>query len=91
MNSLVLYSRGKQCAFVSLSAVLTAQNIPLIDWSTTTFNNVLSEGGKMYLKALNNGLIDLDPGVEFLSVNNLPKIVSVSYFTSMLSPLRQKI
>ena len=91
MNSLALYSRGKQCAFVSLSAVLTAQNIPLIDWSTTTFNNVLSEGGKMYLKALNNGLIDLDPGVEFLSVNNLPKIVSVSYFTSMLSALRQKI
>ena len=27
----------------------------------------------MYLKALNNGLIDLDPGFEFLSVNNLPK------------------
>jgi hypothetical protein len=24
-------SRGKQCAFMSLSAILTAQNIPLID------------------------------------------------------------
>ena len=35
-------SRGKQCAFMSLSALLTAQNIPLIDWSRTTFiNNVL--------------------------------------------------
>ena len=35
-------SRGKQCAFMSLSALLTAQNIPLIDWSKTTFiNNVL--------------------------------------------------
>jgi hypothetical protein len=34
-------SRGKQCAFMSLSALLTAQNIPLIDWSKTTFiNNV---------------------------------------------------
>ena len=28
-------SRGKQCAFMSLSALLTAQNIPLalIDWA----------------------------------------------------------
>ncbi len=34
-------SRGKQCAFMSLSAILTAQNIPLIDWSKTTSNNVL--------------------------------------------------
>ena len=28
-------SRGKQCAFMSLSAVLTAPNIPVIDWSKT--------------------------------------------------------
>ena len=34
-------SRGKQCAFMSLSVVLTAQNTPLIDLSTTTLNNVL--------------------------------------------------
>ena len=34
-------SRGKQCAFMSLSAILTAENMPLIDWSKTTFNNVL--------------------------------------------------
>jgi hypothetical protein len=34
-------SGGKQCAFMGLSALLTAQNIPLIDWSETTFiNNV---------------------------------------------------
>ena len=70
-----VHSRGKQCAFMSLSAILTAQNIPLIDWSTTTFNNVLSQGDKMYLKALNNGLIDLDPGVEFFSVNNCQKLL----------------
>ena len=80
-----VHPRGKQCAFMSLSAVLTTQNIPLIDSSTTTFNNVSSQGDKMYLKALNNGLIDLDSGVELLSVNNLQKIVSVTYFTSMFS------
>ena len=73
-------SRGKQCAFMSLSALLTAQNLPLIDWSKTTFiNNVLLiQGNKMYLKALNDGFVVLEPGVEFLSVDNLPKLVSVS-------------
>jgi hypothetical protein len=46
-----------------------AQNIPLIDWSKTTFNNVLLQGDKMNLQALNDGLIVvLEPGVEFLSV-----------------------
>ena len=65
-------SRGKQCAFMSFSAVLTAQHNPLIDWSTTTFNNVLLQGDKMYLKALNSGLVILDQGIEFLSVDNLP-------------------
>ncbi len=38
--------RGKQCAFMSLSAILTAQNIPLFNWSRTTFNNVLLQGTK---------------------------------------------
>ena len=45
-----------------------AQNIPLIDWSKTIFN-VLLQGDKMNLQALNDGLIVvLEPGVEFLSV-----------------------
>ena len=71
-------SRCKQCAFMSLSALLTAQNIPLIDWSETTFiNNVLLRD-KMYLQALNDGFIVLEPGVEFLSVDNIPKLVSIS-------------
>ncbi len=78
-------SRGKQCAFMSLSAVLTAQHNPLIDWSTTTFNNVLLQGDKMYLKALNSGLVVLEEGVEFLSVDNLPKVVGVSCCASMFS------
>ena len=61
---------------VSLSVLLTAQNIPLIDWSKTTFiNNVILQGDKMYLQALNDGFVVLEPGVEFLSVDNLPKLV----------------
>ena len=78
-------SRGKQCAFMSLSAVLTAQNIPLIDWSKTTLNNVLLQGDKMYLQALDNGFVVLEPGVEFLSVDNLPKVVSVTSCMNMFS------
>ena len=35
----------------------------------------------MYLQALNDGFVVLEPGVEFLSVDNLPKVVykHVSY------------
>ena len=54
---LSVQTRGKQCAFMSLAAVITAQNNPLLDWSATTFDNVLSQGDQMYLKALNKGLI----------------------------------
>ena len=78
-------TRGKQCAFMSLAAVITAQNNPLIDWSTTMLDNVLSQGDQMYLKALNKGLIVLEQGVEFLSIDNLPKVVSVSGCSTMFS------
>jgi hypothetical protein len=39
----------------------------------------------MYLQALNNGFVVLEPGVEFMSVDNLPKVVSVSCWTNMFS------
>ena len=32
----------------------------------------------MYLRALNNGLVDLGPSVEFFSIAKLPTIVTVS-------------
>jgi hypothetical protein len=70
---------------MSLSALLTAQNIPLIDWSKTTLNNVLIQGDKMHLQSLDNGFVVLEPGVEFMSVDNLTKVVSVSSCTNMFS------
>ena len=73
-------SRGKQCAFMSLSAVITAHNKPLFNWSKTTFDNVLLQGDKMYLKALTRGLITSDPEVEFLT-----KVVSVTSCKNELS------
>ena len=84
-NLFSVQSRGKQCAFMSLSAVLTAQNIPLIDWSQETLDNVLLQGDKMYLHALDNDFFYLESGVELLSVDNLPNVVSISSCTSMFS------
>ena len=57
-NLFSVQSRGKQCAFMSSSAVLPAQNIPLIDWSQETLDNVLLQGDKMYLHALGNGYLE---------------------------------
>ena len=68
-------SRGKQCAFMSLAVILTAENTPLLKWSQSTLNSILLQGDNMYIKALNSGLIDSGPGVELLSINNLPKFV----------------
>ena len=48
---------------------------------TRFINNVVLQGDKMYLQALNDGFVVLEPGVEFLSVDNLPKLVSVSSCT----------
>ena len=42
------------------------------------------KGDKMYLKALENGLIVLDLGVEFLSIDNLPTVVSILCSTDLL-------
>ena len=39
----------------------------------------------MYLKALNKGLIVLEQDVEFLSIDNLPNVVSVSGCSSIFS------
>ena len=49
------------------------------------FDNVLSQGDQMYLKALNKGLIVLEQGVVFLSIDNLPKVVSVLGCSSIFS------
>jgi hypothetical protein len=82
-----VHSGGKQCAVMSLSALLTAHNKPLIiEWSNTTLNNVVLQGDKMYLEALNNGLIVPDPGVEHLSIDNLSTVFCVSCCMNNMSP-----
>ena len=67
---------------MSLLALLTTETKPLIEWSNTTLNNVVLQGDKMYLEALNNGLIVPDPGVERLSIDNA-SVVCVSCCMNM--------
>jgi hypothetical protein len=43
------------------------------------------QGDKMYLKALEDGLFNVDSSVEFLSIDNLATVVNVSYAKSMFS------
>ena len=52
-------SRGKQCSFMCLSALLTTQTIPVIEseWNSTTIDNALVQGDNMYLNVFNNDLI----------------------------------
>ena len=78
-------SRGKQCAFMSLSAILTAERIPLFEWSQSTIDNILVQGDYMYVKALNNGLFGINPGIELTSIDNLPRFVEVSCNMNILS------
>jgi hypothetical protein len=49
------------CFYELISALLSAQNIPLVDWAKTTCNNVLLQGVKMYPQALNDGFVVLEP------------------------------
>ena len=50
-----------------------------------TLNTILLQGDKLYLKAMNNHLIHLPPGVIYLSVSDLPKLVIVSCFENELN------
>ncbi len=86
-----VHSRGKQCAFMSLSALLTARNIPLNLWSRITYALLQGDINKMFLNALDSGLIILDPAIEFLSVENLPTVVNVACCTNLLNDFSYEI
>ena len=49
-----------------------------------TLNNILLQGNKLYLKAKSSLLIRLPPGVVYLSVSDLPQLVTVSCFENEL-------
>ena len=43
------------------------------------------QGDQMYLNVFNSGLVVLDLYVEYLSVDDLPNVVNVSFDRNMLS------
>ena len=61
-------SRGKQCSFMSLSVLINAQNIPVMEWNTSTIDSVLIRGDTMYLDAFENGDIPHKGFIEQINV-----------------------
>ena len=49
------HSRGRQCAFKSLAALLFNRSIDL--WTQTNIDDILCHGDRMYLVALTNKMV----------------------------------
>ena len=49
-------SRGRQCSFTSFSALLCAHPFPVQHWDTATFDQILIEAERMYLKVKDLGI-----------------------------------
>ena len=62
-------SRGRQCSFMSFSALLYSQMHPVEFWGSHTVNEILKYGDTLYLQALRNQTI---PDTETLSLDYLP-------------------
>ena len=62
-------SRGRQCSFTSLSALLCANSCDILTWTSDIIDRILIEGDAMYLKAFEERSI---PDEETLSLNYLP-------------------
>ena len=70
-------SRGRQCAFMSFSALLCANSCHILTWTTETIDGILIDGDAMYLKAFEERSI---PDEETISLNYLPdRILSSTY------------
>ncbi|KAJ7376788.1 hypothetical protein OS493_032522 [Desmophyllum pertusum] len=68
------HSRGRQCAFMSLSALVFNQSADSVDlWTQTNIDDILHHGDRMYLHALSNEMV---PDTDNLSINELPKVAT---------------
>ena len=70
-------SRGRQCCFMSFSALLCAQSFPVQHWDTATVDQILIEGDRMYLNALESQRI---PDTDTLSLIYLPNQARLRQF-----------
>ena len=62
-------SRGRQCAFMSLSALLHANSCRVSQWMADTVDEILIEGDAMYVKGIDGDTI---PDTETLPLTYLP-------------------
>ena len=81
-----VYSRGRQCAFMCLSALLTARNNPVVVWSKTTLNNVLLQAWALTIHksqclTLPKAWIDIGKserpaGVSYVAISQVKSLAS---------------
>ena len=45
-------SHGRQCSFMSFSALLFAQTLPIEQWITCNVDHILAQGDRFYVDAL---------------------------------------
>jgi hypothetical protein len=76
-------SRGRQCAFMTLSALLCANCGNISKWTTQTVDRLLAEGDSMFLKAFEERSV---PDEETISLNYLQDRVLWFTMTQNQSP-----
>ena len=65
------HSRGRQCAFMSLAALLFNRSNSVDLWTQTNINDILCHVDRMYLHALTNKMV---PDAYSLSIGELPEL-----------------
>ena len=67
------HSRGRQCAFMSLAALLFNRSNSVDLWTQTNIDDILCHRDRMYLHALTNKMV---PDTNSLSVEDLPEVAT---------------
>ena len=67
------HSRGRQCVFISLSALLFHRSYSVNSWTHANIQDILFHGDRMYLHSLSNELVR---DANSLSTNELPKVAT---------------
>ena len=68
-------SRGRQCSFMSFSALLYAHTVPIEQWTASDVDQILAQGDRLYLDAFESKSI---PDTETLSLDYLPRALDAN-------------
>ena len=67
------HSRGRQCAFMSLAALLFNRSNSVDLWTQTNIDDIFCHGDRMYLHALTLKMV---PDANSLSMEELPEVAT---------------